>query len=157
MAKNTSKTKEKIGPATIVNRRAAHEYEFLDTYEAGMVLVGSEVKSIFLGRASLTDAYCRISNNELFLFNADIEPYANARHYVHERRRDRKLLLHRREITQIYRKVDEKGLALIPYKIYFKGGKAKIEIAVARGKKTYDKRETLKSREMQRDLERELS
>jgi SsrA-binding protein len=156
MAKSSKGAQEKKGPATISNRRATYEYEVIDTYEAGLALAGAEVKSLFLGRASLSDAYCRIVNGELWLFNADIEPYSHSSIYTPDRRRDRKLLLHRREIAVLMRKAQEKGLAIIPLKIYFSKRWAKVSIATARGKKTFDKRETLKEKEQKRELDRTL-
>lgn len=157
MGKKKSGPVEKIGPATINNRRAGYEYEFLETFEAGIVLVGSEVKSLYKGRASIADAHCRVISGELWLINADIEPYSHASHFAHDRRRDRKLLMHRREIDNLRRKTEEKGLALICTKLYFNKGKAKALIALGRGKKHYDKRETIKERESARDLARELN
>lgn len=156
MAKNP-KNKEKTGPATITNRRAAHDYLFEDTVEAGIVLAGSEVKSIFKGRANLTDAYCVIRNEELWLINADVEPYSHASHFAHDRRRDRKLLMHKREILQLNRRVMEKGFSLIATKLYFNRGKVKVSVSLARGKKQHDKRETLKEKDTRRELARALS
>jgi len=153
MAKAKAKAEQK-GPATIQNRKASYEYEFLDTYEAGIVLVGSEVKSLFLGKANLTDAYCQVVGGEMWVFNLDIEPYSHTVHYGQARRRERKLLLHRKEIDLIARKSQEKGLALIPFRVYFKGGKVKVEIALARGKKQYDKRDSIKEKDQRREMER---
>jgi SsrA-binding protein len=138
------------GPATISNRKAGHEYELLERWEAGLVLVGSEVKSLYLGRASMVDAYVRISAGEAWLYSFDIEPYVFSTTWKPERRRDRKLLLNKSELRLIQRKTEEKGLALVPTKVYFKGRKAKVEIALARGKKTYDKRESLKEKDQAR-------
>lgn len=121
-----------------------------------MVLVGTEVKSLFLGRANLTDAYCRITSGEMWLFNADIEPYSHASHFQHERRRDRKLLLHRREIDLIQRRSQEKGFTIIPLALYFKNGKAKAEIALGRGKAKYDKRHKIAADEARRDTDRAM-
>ncbi len=142
------------GPATIQNRKASFDYHFEETHEAGIVLQGSEVKSLFLGRASLTDAYCRVVNGELWLFSFDIEPYAFTTSYRPERRRDRKLLMHKKEIEQLRRKSEEKGLALVPFKVYFKEGKAKVAVALARGKKMYDKRESIKEKDERRSRAR---
>lgn len=150
MGKKTGQ-QEKRGPATINNRRAGHEYEFLDHWEAGLVLAGSEVKSLFAGKANMTDAYCRIVNGEAWLFNLDIEPYSHASSYKPERRRDRKLLLNRSEIRILQRKSEEKGLSIIPTKIYFSNRRAKVDIALGRGKKTFDKRESLKEKDQKRD------
>ncbi|MDI9640912.1 SsrA-binding protein SmpB [Kamptonema cortianum] len=154
MAGKNSKGGEKRGPATIQNRRASYDYHFEETVEAGIVLVGSEVKSLFLGHANLTDAYCQVKDNELWIFNLDIEPYKYATSYSPDRKRDRKLLMHRREIDGLRRKSEQKGYSLIPYKIYFSNGKAKVGIALARGKKLYDKRDSLKEKAERRDLRR---
>lgn len=153
MAKKTDK-KGGDAPRSIQNRRARYDYAIQDTYEAGMVLVGSEVKSVFLGKAHLTDAYCRVVKGELWLMNADIEPYEKSSVFAHERRRDRKLLLHRREIETIDRKSMEKGLTIVPLQMYFKNGKVKIEIALARGKAHYDKRESVAKQDTRREIER---
>lgn len=150
------KVKIQEGPATIQNRRARYDYELSDTYEAGMVLQGSEVKSLFFGRANLTDAFARVLNDELWLINVDIEPYTHSHGFQPDRRRDRKLLMHRHEIEQIRRKADEKGFSLIPTKLYFKGGKAKVEIALARGKKKHDKRDQITEKDQRRALQRGL-
>jgi SsrA-binding protein len=152
MAKK-AKGKESREPASINNRRARFDYHFVDTYEAGIALAGSEVKSLYLGRAHLTDAYCRVVNGELFIFNLDIEPYENAAHLQPERRRDRKLLMHRREIDILERKSQEKGLTIIPSRIYFKNGRVKVEIALARGKAEYDKRTKIAKEEQRREAE----
>ncbi len=156
MAAKAVKADGPRGPATINNRKAGFDYFFVDNVEAGLVLVGSEVKSLYLGRANLTDAYCRVVGGEMWLFNLDIEPYDKASHFGHERRRDRKLLLHRKEIDVLERKAQEKGLALVPTKIYFKGGKAKVNIALAQGKKAYDKRESIKEKDQRRAMQRGL-
>lgn len=150
--KGTAKSGE--GPRSIQNRKARFDYEILQTYEAGMVLVGTEVKSLYLGRANLTDAYCRVMNGELWLINADVEPYTHATHFQHERRRDRKLLLHRREIDLIQRRSQEKGFSIVPLALYFKAGRAKAEIALARGKAKYDKRDKIAKDEARREAQR---
>lgn len=149
--KNAPKAPE--GPKTILNRKARHEYELLDTYEAGVALQGSEVKSIFLGRVNMTDAYCHFDNRELYVMNLDIEPYTHASHFQPERRRDRKLLLHRKEIDTIQRKSQEKGLTIIPTKIYFKNGRVKVEVALARGRRQYDKRDKIEADQARRDAQ----
>lgn len=154
MAKKSAQEKKNEGPRSIQNRRARFDYEFVQTFEAGVALVGTEVKSLYLGRANLTDAYCRILNDELWLMNLDIEPYPFATHFQHERRRDRKLLMHRKEIDLIQRRSQEKGLTIIPSAIYFKNGKVKVEIGLARGKSSYDKREQIAKKEERRDAER---
>jgi SsrA-binding protein len=145
--------KENKAPASIQNRRARYDYHFIETYEAGIVLAGSEVKSLYLGRAHLTDSFCRVVAGELYLYNFDIEPYENAAHFQPERRRDRKLLMHRREINVIERKSLEKGLALIPSRVYFRNGKVKVEIALARGKAQYDKRQKIAKEEVRKEVE----
>ncbi|MBI1757494.1 MAG: SsrA-binding protein SmpB [Fimbriimonas ginsengisoli] len=139
------------------NRRARFDYRLVETYEAGLALVGSEVKSVFLGRANLSDAYCRISGTEAFVVNLDIEPYENAGPYQPERRRERKLLLHRKEIDVLERRSKEKGLSIIPTRLYFRNGKAKLEIALAQGKAAYDKRTQIAKDEARRELERARS
>lgn len=146
-------SKESRAPASIQNRRARYDYHFLETHEAGIALAGSEVKSIYLGRAHLTDAHCRVLNGELFIFNLDIEPYENAAHFQPERRRDRKLLMHRKEINILERKSLEKGLTIIPSRIYFKNGRVKVEIALARGKAQYDKRDKIAKDDARREQE----
>lgn len=154
MAGKKKKKEESKGPATIKNRKASYDYLFEETHEAGIMLQGSEVKSLFLGRANLVDAYCQVENNELWLLNFDIEPYEFASSFAPDRRRKRKLLMHRREIDQIERKIKEKGFTLIPHKVYFSNGKAKVAIALARGKKTYDKRKSLKEKDQRRELQK---
>ena len=138
------------------NRKARHDYEILETFEAGMVLTGSEVKSLRAGRANLKDSYARIDRGEAFLLNAHISPSAAASHFGHEPERNRKLLLHRSEIDKLNGRIQERGLTVIPLKIYFKNGRAKVLIGVGRGKKSYDKRESIKKREMERDADRAM-
>lgn len=150
MASKKQKQADK-GPATIQNRKASFDYHFEETLEAGIVLQGSEVKSVFRGRANLTDAYCRVKNDELWLMNLDIEPYEFTSAFQPERRRDRKLLMHRHEIDKLQKASDEKGMSLVPYKLYFHNGKVKVAIAIARGKKTYDKRESIKEKDQKRE------
>lgn len=135
----------------IVNRRARYDYELLNTYEAGIALEGSEVKSVFLGKVNLAGAYCRIEDGEAWLYDMDIAPYDKSSAFTPERRRRRKLLLHKKEISLIRRRADERGLALIPAKVYFKNGKVKVEIAIAKGKRKYDKREKLDAKIARRD------
>lgn len=154
MAKNKSSAKESSGPKVLVNRRARFDYEFLSTYEAGIALIGSEVKSVFLGRVNMTDAYAKIQNDELWLVNLDIEPYAHSGPWQQDRRRDRKLLMHRKEIDLLQRRSQEKGLAIVPTQIYFKNGRVKVEIALARGKRQYDKRQSIAKDEQRREMER---
>lgn len=136
------------------NRKARHNYFIEDTYEAGMVLLGTEVKSIRLGRVNLKDSYARIKNGEVFVYQMHISVYPFAYYGNHDPLRIRKLLLHKHEITKLYGKVNEKGFSLVPLKIYFHNGKVKMTLALARGKRQYDKRESIRRRDEQRDLER---
>jgi SsrA-binding protein len=136
------------------NKKARHDYHLDDVYEAGMVLMGTEVKSLRAGRASLVDAYARIKDGEVWLENAHIPEYTQGSWTNHEPRRPRKLLLHRDEIAKLIGKTKESGLTLVPLSLYFKDGKAKVEIALARGKKAYDKRQTLAERDAAREIER---
>lgn len=138
------------------NKKARYEYHILEVIEAGMVLLGTEVKSLRQGRAHLKDSYARVKDGELFLMQSHISPYSHAYHDNHDPDRVRKLLVHKREIKRLQGKTQEKGLTLVPLKIYFKNGKAKVELGLARGKRTYDKRETLKRKTEQRDLERAI-
>ena len=139
-----------------VNRRAFYEYHFDDRVEAGLMLVGSEVKSLRNGHVNLKDAYARFQGDELFLIGMHISQYGPASQFGHEPERIRKLLLHRREIDSLYGKVREKGLTLVPTRLYFKDGKVKIEIALARGKERIDKRRDLAERDAKRQMERAL-
>ena len=138
------------------NRRARHDYEVLDTFEAGIALLGPEVKSLRNGKASLTDGYALIRRGEVFLANVHIGPYDKAWRENVEPRRERKLLLHRAEISRLTSKLAERGLTLIPLQLYFKNGRAKVEVGLCRGKRRYDKREAIRKREMDRDLQRAL-
>jgi SsrA-binding protein len=138
------------------NRRARHEYEILDSVEAGLVLRGTEVKSLRAGQASIAEAFAVVDRDEAWLVDAQIQPYAFGNIHNHDPKRRRKLLLHRREIAKLTGKVKEKGLALIPLRIYFKHGLAKVEIGVGRGKKLHDKRETIKRRDALREAAREV-
>jgi len=135
------------------NKSAYHNYNIIETYEAGLVLQGSEVKSIREGQVNLKDSFVRIDNGEAFIHNMYIAPYKPAHKLQHDPYRKRKLLLHKREILKLMGKVQEKGYTIIPTKLYFKNGKAKLEIALAKGKAKYEKRQAIK----ERDLERELS
>ncbi len=141
-------------PKAIVNRKARYDYELLDSWEAGIALVGSEVKSIWKGRVNMTDAFVRILNGEAFLMNLDIEEYDLGSAFNPARRRDRKLLLNRREINTIDRKSMEKGFTIVPTKIYFKNGRVKVEIAIGRGKKHYDKRDQIAKDDTRREVDR---
>ena len=138
------------------NKKARYDYEIIEVIEAGMVLLGTEVKSLRQGRANLKDSYARVKDGELFLMQSHISPYTHAYHDNHEPDRVRKLLVHKREIKRLQGKTQEKGLTLVPLKIYFKDGKAKVELALARGKRSYDKRETLKRKTEERELERAI-
>jgi SsrA-binding protein len=139
-----------------VNRRARHEYHIEETCEAGIVLQGSEVKALREGKANLKDSYGRFEGEEVFLWNAHISPYGPASQFGHEPTRTRKLLLHREEIARLQGKVQERGLTLVPLRLYFKNGRAKVELALARGKKHHDKRESIKEREVRREIDRAM-
>ncbi len=136
------------------NRKARYEYEILDSFEAGIALLGTEVKALREGKASLGDAYAEIRRGEIYLLNAHIGAYEQAGRANAPPMRERKLLLHRREISRLEGRVDERGLTLIPLSLYFIGGRAKVELALARGKRRYDKRQSIRNRENQRDLAR---
>lgn len=138
------------------NKKARYDYEIIEVIEAGMVLLGTEVKSLRQGRANLKDSYARIKDGELFLMQCHISPYTHAYYDNHEPDRVRKLLVRKREIKRLQGKTQEKGLTLVPLKIYFKDGKAKVELALARGKRSYDKRETLKRKTEERELQRAI-
>lgn len=138
------------------NRKAYHDYFIEETYEAGITLLGTEVKSLREGKANLKDSYALIKGNEIFLLNCHISPYSHGNIQNHDPLRTRKLLLHRKEINKLWGKLTQKGLALIPLKIYFKKGKAKVEIGLCKGKKQYEKREVLKEKEARREIERHL-
>jgi SsrA-binding protein len=138
------------------NKKAYHEYFVDEVFEAGLALQGTEVKSVRMGQVSIKEAYCRIRNGEVFVDNMNISPYEQGNRENHDPLRARKLLLHRDEIDKLTKKVDEKGLALVPTKIYFKDSRAKLEIGVCRGKKLYDKRESLKSKQADREASRAI-
>lgn len=139
------------------NRRARHEYEIFDALECGLVLTGTEVKSLRAGHASLEDAYARIDDGELWLIGSDIPEYAMGNRMNHKPKRERKLLLHRNEIHKFAAKAAQKGFTLIPLRMYFRNGRAKVEIAVGRGKQLHDKRETQKKAEAQKEIRRAMS
>jgi SsrA-binding protein len=140
-----------------VNRRARHEYFIEDTFETGIALTGTEVKSLRLGKGNLQDSYAQIQNNEIFLHNCHISPYDFGNRFNHEPLRTRKLLMHRAEIVRLFGKVKEKGLTLVPLQMYFnERGRVKVEIALARGKKLYDKREDIAKRDAGREMDRAL-
>jgi SsrA-binding protein len=138
------------------NRKARHDYAIIDTYECGVVLTGTEVKSLRLGRASLVDGFATIDDGEVFLRNVHIPVYEMGSWTNHEPRRVRKLLLHKGEILRLIGKTKESGLTLVPTSLYFSGGKVKVEIALARGKKSYDKRQDLAKRDADRDIQKAL-
>ncbi len=138
------------------NRRARHDYELLERFEAGLVLTGTEVKSLREGRATLGQAFADLRDGELWLVNAEIATYDQGNIANHEPTRDRKLLLHKSELASLYGKVREKGLTLIPTRMYWKDGRAKVELALARGKQTIDKRRDIAKRDAQRQIERAL-
>jgi SsrA-binding protein len=143
-------------PDVAVNRYARHRYNLLDKWEAGLVLTGTEVKSLRGGNVQLKDGYASVRDGEIWLHNVHIPPYAPATRENHDPDRSRKLLLHRREIERLIGKTKERGLTLVPTRLYFKGPHAKVEIALARGKDVGDKRQTLKEREMRREMERAI-
>ena len=136
------------------NRRARHEYEILETVEAGLVLRGTEVKSLRAGMVNFKDSYASVRNGEGWLLGCHINPYSHGTDANHDPERDRKLLLHKREIDRLGGKVSEKGLTLVPLRLYFKDGRAKIELGLARGKKLHDKRATLREREVRREMDK---
>lgn len=138
------------------NRKARHEYHFLEILEAGIELRGTEVKSLRSGKGNINDAYGKIEEGELFLYNMHISPYEMGNRFNHDPKRPRRLLLHKNEIGHLFQKAREKGLTIIPTKVYFSGSLIKVEIALAQGKKLYDKREDLVTRAVQRETERAI-
>ena len=140
-----------------VNRKAYHDYHIEEFVEAGLALTGTEIKSIRAGRVNLRDAYARMENGEMWLLGAHIAQYPGGNRYNHEPKRPRKILLHRKEINTLGGEVMRKGLTLVPLKLYLKNGIAKVELGLARGKKMYDKRDTIAQRDAQRQIERALS
>ncbi|MFG2722625.1 SsrA-binding protein SmpB [Streptomyces sp. NPDC048416] len=159
MAKNTGKDKEKDSKRKIVaqNKKARHDYLIIDTYECGLVLTGTEVKSLRQGRASLVDGFVQIDGGEAWLHNVHVPEYAQGTWTNHSARRKRKLLLHRIEIDKLESKSGESGHTIVPLALYFKDGRAKIEIALAKGKKEYDKRQTLREKQDRRETDRAIS
>jgi SsrA-binding protein len=150
--------KRKAAPGDVAsNRQASFRYEFLDRLECGMVLVGTEVKSLRDGAVQLKDGYATLRDGELWLHNVHIAPYAPASRDNHDPDRSRKLLAHRRELDRLAGTINERGLTLVPTRMYFSGPRAKVEIAVARGKDRFDKRQSIKERETRRDMQRALS
>ena len=138
------------------NKKARHDYEIINTYDAGIVLKGTEVKSIRAGKINISDSYAKIKNGEVWLINAHISEYEKGNYNNHDPLRDRKLLLNKREIRKLISYTQEKGMTLVPLKVYFKKGKAKIELAVAKGKKLYDKREDIAKKDLQREYQRKI-
>lgn len=152
MTKNKTRFSSTI---QIKNRKASFEYEFLEKYEAGMVLKGTEIKSIREGKASVQEAYCYLKDEEMFIKGMNISPYSNSSFANHESTRERKLLLKKKELEKIRAKIEEKGLTIVPTKIFINSrGYAKLEIAVSRGKKLYDKRDSIKKKDQERELKR---
>ena len=140
----------------INNRKAKYDYEILSTIECGIVLTGTEIKSIRNGNANLKDSYAVIKGNEVFILGMHISEYKEGNIFNHDERRTRKLLLHKKEILKLFNKVELDGNTLVPIKLYFKGNKAKILLGLAKGKKTYDKRETIKQRDINREVQKQL-
>jgi SsrA-binding protein len=150
--------KRKAAPGDIAtNRQASFRFDLLDRLECGVVLAGTEVKSLRNGAAQIKDGYAQVRDGELWLYNVHIPPYGPASRENHDPDRPRKLLAHKREIERLIGKIQEKGLTLVPTRIYFRGPRAKVEIALARGKDRFDKRESIKAREQRRDVERALN
>ncbi|HOK53319.1 MAG TPA: SsrA-binding protein SmpB [Armatimonadota bacterium] len=141
----------------VTNRKAWHEYTIDETYDAGIVLVGTEVKSIRAGKVNLQDSFCRIENGEVWVHGMYIAPYEFANRWVVDPRRSRKLLLHRDEIDRLRSKSEQRGLTIVPLKVYFERGYAKLEIGIGRGKKLYDKREAIAKRDIERERRREIA
>ena len=151
------KGKRKAAPGDVAtNRQASHRYELLDRVEAGLVLQGTEVKALRDGKAQIKDGYASVRDGEVWLHNVHIPPYGPASRENHEPERPRKLLMHRREIERLIGKTRERGLTIVPTRIYFKGARAKVELALARGKDVGDKRQSIKEREMKREMERAI-
>lgn len=138
------------------NRKAYHDYHIQETYEAGISLLGTEVKSLREGRANLKDSYALIKNEEIFLFNCHISPYSHGNIQNHDPLRTRKLLLHKKEISRLWGKISQQGFTLVALKIYFKHGKAKVELGLAKGKRQYEKRASIKEKEAKREIERHI-
>jgi SsrA-binding protein len=138
------------------NKKARRNYDILETFEAGIALVGSEVKSLRAGKSSMNESYARIADGEIWLVQFHISPYTHANVFNHDPIRPRKLLLHKQEIRRLIGKITEKGLTLVPLRAYFKNGRAKVELALGKGKKIHDKREDLKRKAVKRDMEREF-
>jgi SsrA-binding protein len=149
MAEKTER--EKAQSSIAENRKAFHDFHLLETFEAGLVLLGTEVKAIREGRVNLRDSFARVEGGEVYLYNVNISPYSHRGYADHEPLRRRKLLLHRNEIRKLIGKTVVKGMTLVPVRLYFKGGRVKVAVSLAKGKKEFDKRETLKQREVDRE------
>jgi SsrA-binding protein len=148
----TERTERELAQANIAeNRKAYHDYHLLETFEAGIVLLGTEVKAIREGRVNLRDSFARLEAGEAYLYNVNISPYSHRGYADHEPLRKRKLLLHRDELQKLVGKTVEKGMTLVPVRMYFKNGRVKVAVSLAKGKKEYDKRETIKRREVDRE------
>ncbi len=143
--------REKAQKLIADNRKAFHDYHVLDQWEAGVALLGTEVKAIREGRVNLRDSFARLEKGEVWLMNVHISPYSHSGYAFHEERRQRKLLLHRHEIQKLAGKVQEKGLTMVPLQMYFKGGRVKVALALVKGKQAHDKRETIRRREIDRE------
>src|SRR5439155_2990260 len=143
--------REKAQSSIAENRKAFHDFHLLESFEAGVVLLGTEVKAIREGRVNLRDSFARVENGEVYLYNVNISPYSHRGYADHEPLRRRKLLLHRTEIRKLTGKTVEKGMTLVPVRLYFKNGRVKVAVSLAKGKKDYDKRETIKRRETDRE------
>jgi SsrA-binding protein len=150
-----AKAAEKKPEPALDNRRARHEYEKLESLEAGIALQGSEIKSIRRGNVSINEAFARMRDGELWLVNFTIPPYKEASFFNHDPNRPRKLLLHKEQVERLAGRAAEKGLTLVPWRLYFKNGRVKIELALARGKKLWDKRRDIQARDVERDIRRE--
>ena len=159
MAKTGKNKKSKPEePPQVVNRRAHHDYHIDETFECGIVLQGTEVKQMRLGQAQISDAYARVERGELFLYGIHIDPYGHASDYHnHAAKRVRKLLVHKREIRRLAAETQERGVTLVPTRLYFKDGRVKVEVGVARGKKHHDKREDLKRKAVEREMRRVMT
>jgi SsrA-binding protein len=153
---SAKKTDDKNEKTIADNRKARHNYTVLDTLECGIVLVGSEVKSLRAGQLSLEEAYARVDKDEVWLVGCDIQEYSYSHQMNHQPKRRRKLLMHRREMRKFADQAFEKNLTLVPLKMYFKGGRAKVLLGICKGKKLYDKRESLKKKDMQKDIDRAM-
>jgi SsrA-binding protein len=149
MAEQTER--EKAQRSVAENRKAFHDFHLMETFEAGLVLLGTEVKAIREGRVNLRDSYARVEDGEVFLYNVNISPYSHRGYADHEPLRRRKLLLHRDEIRKLIGKTVEKGMTLVPVRVYFKNGRVKVAVSLAKGKRDYDKRETIRRRETDRE------